>query len=125
MRIERLITMIKRGSIHLPNFQRGYIWKPTDIVELMNSLYHEYPVGMVTTWEAVDEEGQLIVDGQQRLSSLYACYTDEVPEIQRDADKKPRTGYTSTSRPNSSDSPPKGNGETPCGSTSARSSTSP
>ena len=92
MKIERLITMIKKGTIHLPNFQRGYIWKPPDIVALMNSLYNEYPVGMVTTWEAVDEEGQLIVDGQQRLSSLYACYTDEVPEIHRDAEKKPRTG---------------------------------
>ena len=92
MKIEQFVTRIKKGTILLPTFQRGYIWNPPDVVSLMNSLYHEYPVGMVTTWEPLDDEGQLIIDGQQRMSSLFACYTNEVPEIHKDADKKPRTG---------------------------------
>ena len=92
MKIEQFVSRIKRNAIHLPTFQRGYIWKPADVVALMNSLYHEYPVGMITTWEPGDDQGQLIVDGQQRMSSIYACYTDEVPQIHQNTDKKPRTG---------------------------------
>ena len=56
----------------------------------MDSLYREYPVGVITTWET--ENGQLIVDGQQRIGSIYACCTDEVPETYRDEKKQPRTG---------------------------------
>ncbi len=56
----------------------------------MDSLYREYPVGVVTTWET--KEGQLIVDGQQRMASIYACYTDKAPAIYNDEEKKPRTG---------------------------------
>ena len=92
MKIEQLVGKIKKGSIHLPNFQRGYIWKPADVVSLMNSLYREYPVGLVTTWDPVEDEGELIVDGQQRMSSIYACYTDEIPKIHEQAEKKPRLG---------------------------------
>ena len=57
----------------------------------MDSFYREYPIGCVTVWDTENGK-QLIIDGQQRLSSIYACYTDLVPQIHVDSDKKPFTG---------------------------------
>ena len=90
MKINQFISRIKNGGMHLPVFQRGYIWPPTTAATLMDSLYREYPVGVITTWET--NSGQMIVDGQQRIGSIYACCTDEVPETYRDEEKQPRTG---------------------------------
>lgn len=90
MKINQFISRIKNGGMHLPVFQRGYIWPPTTAAKLMDSLYREYPVGVITTWET--NNGQMIVDGQQRIGSIYACCTDEVPETYRDEEKQPRTG---------------------------------
>ena len=82
---------MKNGAIRLPEFQRGYVWGKQKSVELMDSLYREFPIGSVTIWDT--EEGkQLIIDGQQRLSSIYACYTDDIPQIHVDSAKKPFTG---------------------------------
>ena len=90
MKIHQFISRIKNGGMQLPAFQRGYVWQPATAAHLMDSLYREYPVGVITTWET--ESGQLIVDGQQRIGSIYACCTDEVPEVYRDEEKRPRTG---------------------------------
>ena len=90
MKIHQFINRIKNGGMHLPTFQRGYVWQPAAAANLMDSLYREYPVGVITTWET--ENGQLIVDGQQRIGSIYACCTDEVPETYHDEEKQPRTG---------------------------------
>ena len=90
MKIHQFISRIKNGGMHLPTFQRGYVWQPAAAANLMDSLYREYPVGVITTWET--ENGQLIVDGQQRISSIFACCTDEVPETYRDEEKQPRIG---------------------------------
>ena len=90
MKIHQFISRIKNRGMHLPTFQRGYVWQPAAAANLMDSLYREYPVGVITTWET--ENGQLIVDGQQRIGSIYACCADEVPETYRDEEKQPRTG---------------------------------
>ena len=90
MKIYQFISRIKNQGLHLPTFQRGYVWQPAAAAKLMESLYLEYPVGVITTWET--QNGQLIVDGQQRIASIYACCTGEVPAIYDDEDKKPRTG---------------------------------
>ena len=90
MKIHQFISQIKNGGLHLPAFQRGYIWQPAAAANLLDSLYREYPIGVITTWETAS--GQLIVDGQQRIASIYTCCTDEVPEIYLDEAKQPRTG---------------------------------
>lgn len=90
MRIQQFISRIENRGLHLPTFQRGYVWQPAAAAKLMESLYLEYPVGVITTWET--KKGQLIVDGQQRIASIYACCTDEVPTTYDGEAKRPRTG---------------------------------
>ena len=91
MKVHEFISGLKGGTIRLPEFQRGYVWGRSKSVDLMDSLYREYPIGSVTIWHT-DQGEQLIIDGQQRLSSIFACYTDDIPDIHINSEKKPFTG---------------------------------
>lgn len=86
--VEELVSMIERGKLCLPEMQRRYVWRSTRVRDLMDSLYRGYPSGAILVWEtddavplqdmAVSQEGghsgssQLLLDGQQRLTSLSA-----------------------------------------------------
>lgn len=82
-----LIGDIDRGVIGLPEIQRPFVWKNTQVRDLFDSMYRGYPIGHLLFWEnvhqsntrAISEDGHahrpprfLIVDGQQRLTSLFA-----------------------------------------------------
>ncbi len=90
MKIHEFVTLMKNGSLRLPDFQRTYVWRKQKSLDLMDSLYREYPIGSVTIWH--DKNKQLVVDGQQRLSSIFSCFTDSVPEIHKHSKRKPPTG---------------------------------
>ncbi len=92
MKIIDIINNIDNGSLALPVFQRGYVWKRSQVKDLMNSLYQEYPVGSLLTWTTrvgqVDTKGDqlqqtgpidLLLDGQQRLTSLYGVIKGKPP----------------------------------------------
>lgn len=93
MRIIDIINNIDNKSLALPVFQRGYVWRKPQVRDLMNSLYQGYPVGSLLTWttraEQVDIRGggqsqqtgpiDLLLDGQQRLTSLYGIIKGESP----------------------------------------------
>lgn len=86
--IQALVDAIKQGQLLLPELQRGYVWKAPQVRNLFDSLYHNYPSGQLLVWEtddlpfsrsvSVDEvetdqrRPQLLLDGQQRLTSLAA-----------------------------------------------------
>jgi hypothetical protein len=82
-----LIHDISRGTIGLPELQRPFVWPNAKIRDLFDSLYRGYPCGFLLLWEtgaglkgigtnSKDEAPSLaIVDGQQRLTSLYAVMT--------------------------------------------------
>lgn len=86
--VEELVSMVERGMLCLPEMQRGYVWQATRVRDLLDSLYRGYPSGTILVWEAdasvptrktaVDqaESGyksiELLLDGQQRLTSLAA-----------------------------------------------------
>jgi hypothetical protein len=86
--VEELVSKIERGEIRLPEMQRRYVWKKTRVRDLLDSLYRGYPSGAILLWEtdedvplqdfAVTQEKnplqstQLLLDGQQRLTSLAA-----------------------------------------------------
>ncbi len=87
LRIQELVTKIEHGDIRLPEMQRHYVWRKTRVRDLLDSLYRGYPSGTILTWEtdsevatrefAVDQgrnsnSFQLLLDGQQRLTSLSA-----------------------------------------------------
>ena len=93
MEIQHVVKDIKNGQISIPYFQRGYTWDRVRAVDLMDSLYRQYPIGIVTYWdqETKDRTTKMIVDGQQRLSTIYACCTGEVPPTYTNTDKVPLT----------------------------------
>lgn len=92
-KVEELVDMIERGKLRLPEMQRRYVWRSTRVRDLMDSLYRGYPSGAILVWEtdedvplqemAVAQEKvpvgspQLLLDGQQRLTSLSAVIRGE------------------------------------------------
>ena len=90
MRLEELALMVKNGEIKLPKFQRPFVWKATDMLKLLDSIYKGYPIGSILIWNSsqklnsertisgfeVNAAGQnnyptnYLLDGQQRLTTL-------------------------------------------------------
>ena len=63
------------GVWDMPDFQRGFVWKPDQSAMLADSLWRNYPTGFILLWttppEAADHRSRAwIADGQQRLTSL-------------------------------------------------------
>ena len=84
--LNALVKYIELGDIGLPDIQRPFIWKNAKVRDLFDSMYQGYPVGYLLFWQnGFSDDGRvigtdakqkpprlLIVDGQQRLTSLYA-----------------------------------------------------
>lgn len=91
-----LLTYLKEGTLRVPRFQRDFVWERGKIVALLDSIYKEYPIGSFFLWETTgkynlfyrdlpelgitppkpreDEKLKFILDGQQRICSLYAAW---------------------------------------------------
>lgn len=82
--VKLLMENIDRGQIGLPDLQRPFVWPTIRIRDLFDSMYRGFPVGYLLFWQSTSDGRQigidgkqtapslLIVDGQQRLTSLYA-----------------------------------------------------
>ena len=95
MKIQQIVDNVANGTLNIPSFQRGYVWPDARIAKLIDSLYHGYPIGVITTWTQAQNDGNavdMVVDGQQRIASIYACFTDTPPSTYGVDDRKPRTG---------------------------------
>lgn len=96
--LHELLDHIHKGSVQLPDFQRGWVWDDNHIRSLLASISLSYPIGAVMTLETGGEgvrfkprpvEGvelsapvepeKLILDGQQRLTSLYLAVRNPLP----------------------------------------------
>lgn len=91
--VEDLVRKIERGELGLPEMQRQYVWRASRVRDLFDSLYRQYPSGTILVWEtdepvptrdfAIGQEAsafrsrQLLLDGQQRLTSLSALIRGE------------------------------------------------
>ena len=89
--VGELVMKIRSGELRLPAMQRRYVWPATRVRDLMDSLYRNYPSGTILAWETDTEAptrdfavGQgterahrLLLDGQQRLTSLSAILRGE------------------------------------------------
>lgn len=87
LRIDQLLWFINSNSVAVPGFQRGYVWRVAQIKNLFDSLIKNYPVGSFIIWktkknieartlngEKLPREKYLILDGQQRMATLfYLC----------------------------------------------------
>ncbi len=95
-----ILELIDKGELRIPEFQRDFRWEINDICELIGSLLSGYPAGVLLFWgiserrdrlpsrlvEGVDERRAnpvklLILDGQQRLTSLYQLFYREFVEL--------------------------------------------
>lgn len=85
--VNQLIEKIDTGELGLPELQRPFIWKDSKVRDLFDSMMRGYPVGYLMLWECpalekkktigIEEHSyevpkEVIIDGQQRLTSLYA-----------------------------------------------------
>ncbi len=90
--VAELIRDIEKNELILPEFQRGYVWTRKQVREYLASLYRSYPTGSLLLWKTPNpglirgrpsDDGtgafQLILDGQQRLTSVYTLVTGKPP----------------------------------------------
>ena len=91
--IRQVLDKIDEGQLFVPAFQREYVWKRENVKELFRSLINEYPTGTLLTWETSNppelkgklkyskEKGaiKLLLDGQQRITSLYIIMNGKYP----------------------------------------------
>lgn len=87
---------IEGGDITIPQFQRQYVWNLEDCAKLLDSVFKGYPIGTVTLWMTQERLRQVkkiaghvfpqakagypvnyVLDGQQRLTSVYVCLRGE------------------------------------------------
>lgn len=91
--VQQLVDMTNKGELGLPDLQRGFVWKPNKIRDLLDSMMKGYPIGFVMLWAAQSNTAKgenkvigkddkisygqdyVIIDGQQRITSLYAVMT--------------------------------------------------
>lgn len=92
-----LVSLIQRGELRLPEMQRRYVWRATRVRDLLDSLYRGYPSGGILVWETDEQQPsrdlsvaqnaspftghKLLLDGQQRLTSLSAVLRGEMVEV--------------------------------------------
>lgn len=94
MRIATILDHIDNGHMALPEFQRGYVWNRDQVRGLFESLYKHHPVGGLLVWVTESETAQyrgdgslspgvvkLILDGQQRITSLYGVLRGKAPKF--------------------------------------------
>lgn len=85
--VNQLIEKIDTGELGLPELQRPFIWKDAKVRDLFDSMMRGYPIGYLMLWEcptlekkktigvenhSYESPKEVIIDGQQRLTSLYA-----------------------------------------------------
>lgn len=90
----KILDDLRQGIIQVPQFQRDFVWERNNIRELFDSIKNNYPIGSILLWKPREKkewktkqmggyilpsvEGQQIyvLDGYQRLSSLFGCLTN-------------------------------------------------
>lgn len=107
-KLDRIINRINSGDIRIPAFQRAYVWKQNQILDLLDSIVKNYPIGSVLLWSttdrlnhtrniagynipdnAVEYPVNYVLDGQQRISSIYATFSDKTEQDPQTAKYNP------------------------------------
>lgn len=95
--VTEIVHKLRRNHFLIPTFQRDFVWEPDDVLSLWDSMYHAFPIGSVICWNTTEQlethrriggftlepdaldpldesERRYILDGQQRLTSLFISY---------------------------------------------------
>jgi hypothetical protein len=84
----KMKDVVDRSVTHtwsIPEFQRGFVWKPTQVRDLAESLWLDFPIGSLLVWnnqqpteERIVRDAQRptlwVVDGQQRATALSILF---------------------------------------------------
>ncbi|HEV7280405.1 MAG TPA: DUF262 domain-containing protein [Pirellulaceae bacterium] len=79
--IDVLLAWVRSGEIAIPEIQRPFVWEPTKVRNLLDSLYAGYPVGYLIAWRnptvklkdgTLSAGKRILIDGQQRVTALMA-----------------------------------------------------
>ena len=100
-----LICEIEKGIIKIPKFQRDFVWSMEKTAELLDSILKGYPIGTFILWQTSerineikeiggfklpdtpeDAKVQYLLDGQQRITSLFAAHKGA--QVQKPGEKK-------------------------------------
>lgn len=92
-KVNNLVKRIEAGEVKIPPLQRPFVWEQNQIIDLLESIYKEYPIGSILWWETSEtlpaerniagfklpqrpesHPFYYVLDGQQRLSSLYGVF---------------------------------------------------
>ena len=94
VKIDKLMARIADGDIKIPAFQRRFVWNQEQVIELLDSIYRNYPIGSLLLWNSDDTKltatrnvcgfdipdrplaypVNYVLDGQQRVSAIYAVF---------------------------------------------------
>jgi len=104
--IRQIIEQVDRGQIRVPAFQRGFVWEPDRVAFFMDSIFKQYPFGSLLLWRSQErlkcerdlgpfrlpeptEDYPLdyVLDGQQRITSLYSAFQTN-REVEQSSDWK-------------------------------------
>jgi Protein of unknown function DUF262 len=96
--IPDLIAIAREGVIRIPRFQRPFVWDASDVRRLLDSIYRGFPIGTVILWRKEAQAGEVnfgpihfeapavndalwVVDGQQRIISLFGTLASEWVDV--------------------------------------------
>lgn len=80
--VDSILGWVREGVIAIPEIQRPFVWEPTKVRNLLDSLYQGFPIGYLITWcnpTVKLKDGTLaagkrvLIDGQQRVTALMAA----------------------------------------------------
>lgn len=103
IKIDRLRNKIIEGNIKIPPFQREFVWKQEQVIELLDSIIEDYPIGSILLWETKDDLPakrniggfdlpnptedypiNYVLDGQQRVTSIFGIFCYDLENIENE-----------------------------------------
>lgn len=80
--ISQILGLIEADDIAIPEIQRPFVWRKSQVRDLMDSLYKGYPIGYIIIWKnpsvrlkngTLSEGKKVLIDGQQRITALMTA----------------------------------------------------
>ena len=113
--VGKLVSDVIEGRVGLPDLQRPFVWKDSDVRDLLDSMLKGYPIGYCILWEAPDDQEdkkssiglndksystpkELVIDGQQRLTALVSSLYGIPVKDQTFSDRTIRIAYDPVAR---------------------------
>lgn len=90
--VSAILGLIASGDIAIPEIQRPFVWKKTQVRDLLDSLYKGYPTGYLIIWKnpnvrlkdgSISAGKKILIDGQQRVTALMTAIAG-IPVVNSD-----------------------------------------